>query len=382
MHRHLLVTALAGLLAAAPAAATPTYTVLYNLTGIANGGGQTPAGLALVNGALYAGSANVNVGGSVLLRVSPLGRGGAVLTTVNNAANTNGAGVDTLMKWGANVIGITVDGGARSSGSFFLYNPVRKSLSTFYSFTGGSDGAEPLGAWTRCHGAFYGVTTGTPNVAGSTVYKVAGPDVTSIKGVLPAVYTFQGGADGAQPLGPLACSGTTVYGATASGGTYSQGTLFSLDLATGIKTTLHHFGASGDAQAPTSSPVLYDGALYGAVQYRGPSGYGVIYKYTLATGAYSYAHTFGYTDGGWPGSIVLSQNMLYGITGTGQANKMGSIYALNLTSGGLTTLHAFDGTDGAFASLGQLLLVGNTLYGSTFSGGTHSAGVVFKQTVN
>jgi hypothetical protein len=47
-------------------------------------------------------------------------------------------------------------------------------------------------------------------------------------------------------------------------------------------------------------------------------------------------------------------------------------------SGKETVLHTFSGTDGANPAFGFLLPYESSLYGTTYGGGAHGAGVVFK----
>ena len=84
--------------------------------------------------------------------------------------------------------------------------------------------------------------------------------------------------------------------------------------------------------------------------------------------------------GASPDSLILSGNTLYGTTFLGGTNgwNAGTVFAINTDGTGYRLLHDFFG-----AGLGQgryplgLLLSGNTLYGTAEQGGTNGAGTVF-----
>jgi uncharacterized repeat protein (TIGR03803 family) len=75
--------------------------------------------------------------------------------------------------------------------------------------------------------------------------------------------------------------------------------------------------------------------------------------------------------------LVLSSNTLYGTTVNGGTSSKGTVFAVNIDGTGFTNLHSFTavGTDGSQSQAG-LILSSNTLYGTTYGGGsTH--GIVF-----
>ncbi len=91
----------------------------------------------------------------------------------------------------------------------------------------------------------------------------------SPSGVKTILYSFgQATNDGANPNGSVIFdSAGNLYGATQSGGTYGQGTLFEISSA-GVKSTLYSFGASStDGQNPTGA-LVWDGAgnLFGTTR--------------------------------------------------------------------------------------------------------------------
>jgi uncharacterized repeat protein (TIGR03803 family) len=90
-------------------------------------------------------------------------------------------------------------------------------------------------------------------------------------------------------------------------------------------------------------------------------------------------------DGAAPcATLTLSGNLLYGTASAGGTGASGTIYSVKTDGTQFKMLYSFEplnpsngaNSDGAFPVAG-LLLIGNSLYGTTFSGGPGSAGTVF-----
>lgn len=91
------------------------------------------------------------------------------------------------------------------------------------------------------------------------------------------------------------------------------------------------------------------------------------------------------TDGVSPvARLLISGNDLYGVTTAGTPSGAGTLFALKTDGTGFTNLHNFgsfgpgSGTnsDGASPESG-LILIGQTLYGTTYNGGVSGSGTVF-----
>jgi uncharacterized repeat protein (TIGR03803 family) len=104
-------------------------------------------------------------------------------------------------------------------------------------------------------------------------------------------------------------------------------------------------------------------------------------------GTYEVMHPFngGIDDGLAPqdATLVLGPDgWLYGTTSSGghacgSGCGFGAIYKIRTDKTGFTLIHRFAGSDGALPDA-ALLLVGNTLYGTTYWWGTFNAGTLFK----
>lgn len=102
---------------------------------------------------------------------------------------------------------------------------------------------------------------------------------------------------------------------------------------------------------------------------------------------YSFCSQKSCTDGQIPLSIMGTNDMLYGTTyagGQGETEFYGTVFALNPKTGAQTVLHSFctqeNCTDGA-APWGNLIEIGNDLYGTAVWGGAYGFGVVFSVNV-
>src|SRR6185436_7453078 len=83
-------------------------------------------------------------------------------------------------------------------------------------------------------------------------------------------------------------------------------------------------------------------------------------------------------DGAMPwAGLVASGNRLYGTTREGGAGDRGTVFAINMDGSGFTNLHHFNGRPDGSHPYSELVLLGNTLYGTTDGGGASGKGSVF-----
>jgi len=260
-----------------------------------------------------------------------------------------------------------------------------------FSFSNG-DGATPYG----------GLITDS---SGTTLYGTASSGGSSNYGTVFAVKTdgtgftnlhsFTGGSGGASPHAGLIRTNNTLYG-TAAGG--SAGTVFAVNADGGGFTNLHSFAGGSDGVYPTANLILSANTLYGTASGGGSSGGGTVFAVNTDGTGFTNLHTFpttqsdgttGYTnsDGANPSAgLILAGNTLYGTAPRGGAGTDGTVFAVNTDGTGFINLHSFTPTaatgtgytnsDGA-GPVGGLILLGNTLYGTTSGGGTGGAGAVF-----
>jgi uncharacterized repeat protein (TIGR03803 family) len=203
-------------------------------------------------------------------------------------------------------------------------------------------------------------------------------------------------SDGAYPQTQLVLSGNTLYGIADGGGAFGFGTVFAVNIdGTGF-TVLHTLTGGSDGAGyledyalystgfpGTGNPrlVLSGNTLYGAA--------GTVFSLNTDGTRFTVLHGFGGTDGWSPSALVISGNVLYGTVGDGGSFYNGSVFKLNTDGTGFTVLHNFKATSGAgphdFGGVANsdgaypnsLILSGDTLYGTTATGGGSGCGTVF-----
>lgn len=225
---------------------------------------------------------------------------------------------------------------------------VSQGYKLIYTFPGGAGGADPLAPPTFVHGVAFGTTSSGGDVSGcncGTVYANG-----------KVIYDFKGtsSGDGADPTGAFLAVGKELYGVTLQGGQSSAcdsgnirgcGTIFTIDTK-GNERVIYSFKGGTDGEAPLGTLVSKNGVLYGVTAKGG----------TNAT-----------CSDGLPGC--------------------GVVFSLD-SSGHEKVIYRFQGgKDGALPSVG-LLVVKGQFYGTTATGGgvcpstTSGCGTVFRMTLS
>jgi uncharacterized repeat protein (TIGR03803 family) len=205
------------------------------------------------------------------------------------------------------------------------------------------------------------------------------------------IYQFASLTDGFEPNGTLAFDRAgNVYGTTGIGGTgqcvNGCGTVFQLTRSgnTWTKTTLYNF--SGGANSfPSGLTIDSSGVLYGTTAAGGLFNQGTVFELTPSGSGFTFNLIYSFhngSDGGDPqgGVIVDAAGNLYGTTGTGGSGGGGTVFELSPSGGGWTfsVLASMTGFHGSVASL-TFDSAGN-LYGTTRDDGAFDFGNVFKLT--
>lgn len=154
-----------------------------------------------------------------------------------------------------------------------------------------------------------------------------------------------------------------------------------------VFTTLHHFTALAnstnvDGAAPAAGLVLFGNTLYGTAKAGGTNGQGTVFKLNNdGSGFTTLYHFTGGSGGANPqGDMVLLDNTLYGTTYTSGSVHAGTVFAVTTDGLQFTPLHSFGSGDGGYPMAG-LLAAGGALYGSATYGALGS-GTLFKVDTN
>ena len=220
-----------------------------------------------------------------------------------------------------------------------------------------TDGGTPAsGLIADMTGNLYGTTAWGGAFDQGTVFKLSPPAVAGGAWTQTILYSFTGGTDGARPQGQLVFDKTgNLYGTTVYGG--------DPDLGEGVVFELSPPAISGDAWTET---VLW------------AFGSGIGMDGAFATGNLVFdasGNLYGATSGGGAASIDCGES------------NCGTVFQLKppTTPGGAWTesdIYNFFsvGTTDGISPTGILLNAGGVLYGTTNGGGTSGLGTMFKLT--
>ncbi len=272
-----------------------------------------------------------------------------------------------------------------------------------YSF-GFSDGANPFGKLLLANdGNLYGTTNSGGDFGAGTVFALSPPARPRGAWTEKVLYSFTGGSDGAQPLSDIVQDPAGRLFGTASAGGSGFGVVFQLRPGRKgwIETPIYSFTGANDGASPYDG-VAFDGhgSLIGVTSIGGdPScaggGCGTVYRLTPPAspgGGWSentlYAFT-GALDGAQPMAkpIVDGLGKVYGTASIdGVAYPCypycGTVFELAPPNSSThmwteTTLYDFAGGDGSSPEASLVVGKGGVLYGTTLSGGNLGDGTIF-----
>jgi uncharacterized repeat protein (TIGR03803 family) len=305
-------------------------------------------------------------------------------SNLSDGGNLSGAASSSLTLHSASladagtysVVVSNADGVAASSGALLTVVAITgpgTSLTTAYSFTGGTDGANPNALLRVVNGSFYGTTQhGGTNLAGTVFQMTAGGAVTDL-------YSFTGGDDGATPFAALAQGPDgNFYGTAFQGGAYDNGTVFRVT-SSGVLSNLISLNIT-NGDLPYAGLTLGDDLNFYGTTYQGGAGSrGTAFRVSTngsLTALYSFNNGLA---GGFLAAGLLrgSDGSFYGTTYKGGAYGYGTVFRI-AADGALTTLAAFDQTNGAYPLAELVQDAAGTLYGTTTSGGAYTNGAVFR----
>ncbi len=194
------------------------------------------------------------------------------------------------------------------------------------------------------------------------------------------LHHFDGGPGGKNVWSGLTVSGTTLFGTTEKGGTYGYGTVFRMELdGTGFSVvrSLNY----ADGAFPMGDLLVSGDWIYGTTSWGGSTNEaGTLFRLRLDGSEFAVLKYFGGFDGNQPrGGVALSGDTLFGTTyagGTNQPYAQGTVYRINTDGTGFRLLHSYGSADGN-CPCGTLVISGTVLYGTT-SDWSIGLGTVFR----
>ncbi|HWV99225.1 MAG TPA: PKD domain-containing protein [Candidatus Acidoferrum sp.] len=319
-------------------------------------------------------------------------------STVENPSHIYSSnGVFSLALIATNNLGLRVTGLGPAALTALLPVPHYTNFNVVLTFAG-TNGAFPFAGLVLSGNTLYGTTAFSVAPKDGTIFSfndanLAFTDLLHFPNLNPP-NNFEN-YDGANPQARVILSGSTLYGTTCNGAQSGYGNVFSFNILTSQLIALHVFSTptndaktglsfNSDGINPIAALALAGTTLYGTAQYGGSNGYGTVFSFNTANSNFTTLHTFtGANDGAYPvGDLILSGNTLYGTANAGGSHGYGAVFSLGIDGSNFTNLYGFTGgNDGAFPSQGALLLSSNRLYGTTGYGGSHGFGTNGQGTV-
>ncbi len=224
----------------------------------------------------------------------------------------------------------------------------------------------------------YGIASGGGLYGYGTVFRVNtdGSDFTNLfnfnRGPVDANGFTYSQNTGFMPMPGLVLIGNTLYGGTFEGGDFLAGSIFKINTDGSGFATLHKFNIT-DGQGLEHGLTLHSNLLYGTTVLGGLNGFGNIFTIDPTNNNIAFLYQFTNQASAYGGVAFSSNNTLYGFA-RGPLGSNGWIYTFN---GGYSILYNFIGTNGS-DPWGTPIISGNTLFGTTPSGGAFGSGNIFR----
>lgn len=325
-------------------------------------------------------AASGGVGGGAIYGVRPDGSGFHIVKSFTSSIDGQNP-FHGLTVSGSSIIGVTRNGGLYGRGGLFRVGLDGGDFTVLHHFAGSAGGAYPYVGPTLVGSTLYGMTFQGGAANTGVLY---GYDLTS--NTYSVVHDFA--AVGGQPFGTLTPVGDWLYGLVSDHRSETAfGSIFRLRPSDGTYETVHAFAGGSQGGYPYDT-LTWDGDRYlygttlGYYPYTGETApladEGVIFRYDIVTDDYAVIHDFASQsgDGAKPNSamLVAGDGSLYGIAhGTeiwgGPGYEFGTLYRLDADGGNFEVLHTFDSMADGNTPMRSLLMIGDTLYGTTAFGG-------------
>jgi uncharacterized repeat protein (TIGR03803 family) len=296
-----------------------------------------------------------------------------------NGSNPRGS---LILTPSGKLYGMCSQGGNNNYGLIFEYNPANDSFLIKHQFDG-NNGRNPFGNLTyHSSGKLYGLTYQGGNSNDGILFEFRLSNDSFYKR-----HDFDGSNTGRNPFGSLMlASNGLMYAMTYQGGANNYGIIFSYNPSTNIFSHKIDFDGSNNGSNPYSTFVQGpNGNLYAMTYLGGSNNFGTLFEYDINANSIDKKLDFnGSSNGRNPfGNLTLANNIFYAQTPYGGSNNAGTIFSFDPSND--TYSKKIDLSSGPQGRLpfGSLMVASNqTLYGLTYQGGISNAGVLFQYNPN
>lgn len=396
--------------AAPDPATTGTESVLYSF-GVAGGtscsskinDGADPKGsltYVAATGLLFGTTSTTTkgTGDGTIFQINPDGTGYLVDNFFAGAkTDGNDPRNNAMTLVGTTLYGTTLTGGKNNNGTIFSINDEGTGYSSpplfdFAKSASGNKGDQPYSCFVAVGSVLYGMTAEGGKHGGVTGDGTIFSFDTS-SSTYTRLYSF-GGGKGSDPHGQLILdpNGTTFYGMTRTGGKSDVGVVFSFDTKKNKYKVLQNFRCPGNSTpqcvdnvngaTPDHGTLVQSGTtLFGLTTAGGNFGFGTLFSINTDGSHFKILHNFGNpatTDGVNPfGSLMLNGTTLYGTTQLGGSKNNGTVFQIDTTGDNYARIYDFQNGSDAMNPIDNVILLNNTLYGTTENGGLCGNGAIF-----
>ncbi|MBP9097554.1 MAG: T9SS type A sorting domain-containing protein [Ferruginibacter sp.] len=363
-------------------------TIIKQFDGV-SGGAANNNEMIIYNNKLYGclNAAGVNSQGT-LFELDPVGNIFTKLVDFNYST-TGGGPLGKLVLNGTKFLGLCTTGGTNGTGTVFEWDPsLPSTIVKKYDFPVNNYN-NPInpgnGSFVLFNSKFYATTYNASFTNQGTLFEY---DYTA--NMVTKKLTFNAAENGRIPHGKPVLLNGKIYGTCYQGPQEIFGTpygcLWEFDPSTSIysrKFLFDNTNSAANGRAPFSSPIAYNGKLYGTTNNGGNADRGVLYSFDPVTNVYL-KYSLRDINGDFPiGEPTLYNNKLYGMTNANGTGNTGIIYSFDPATSTLVKLLDIQGS-GSLTPSGGFTVYNNKLYGTTSGGGVNNAGgiIVYDPVLN
>ncbi|MHC1727039.1 MAG: choice-of-anchor tandem repeat GloVer-containing protein [Syntrophobacteraceae bacterium] len=282
--------------------------------------GAAPCDTLTLSGTTLYGMTCQSSNSGTIFKIGTDGNGFEVLHDFLGGSLDGATPFGSLTLSGSILYGMTNEGGSWNLGTVFQFNTNTSEFRVLYSFSGASgDGSSPFGSLTLSGTSLCGMTQNGGAADKGIVFRI-NTDGTEFE----ILHSFSDdNIDGILPLSTLTLLDSTLYGVTPWGGKNGSGTIFRIDTGGSGYEVLHSFAYGPNFWILPKGPLAATGsALYGMTEMGGKNDSGTIFRIITDGTGFQTLHNFpaSTNDGISPrGSVTVSGSNLYGFASKGSA---------------------------------------------------------------